>query len=851
MASEQLQSQCDYCGARHRSARTAGHATTAAVYATRPERKVSVVDPAAVELQSIRNVKDTGTAAYANHASAGAAVASRSSKEQKGKQPAMRGSASYISDLQDVDPRHQYSLEGSRAASSVMKESRGAAAAAPSLPDLASTCDVRGGEGPADEHQTAGHERALRAASGAFVSSRARAESPPGRVPAAPEATASAASAAGVMYRQRHEEEEEPLDHLPAWAVPGRIHRAANESAQFHLSEPAFRLEGQDKRTVERAAAVSLAREPEDVSTTVDQAAVQRAILLQYAAQNRAAEAIAELPDAGDDYQKYYGTEPPPARSRLSVGKKRTSSVGDTPMVDAEQSMEIRNQMSTLRTKVHEVDEQKQKDREQLMKAARRNVEAAIHEMEHRVYAETGKASSSMQKEQEEATQERLEGEMEPRTDHGEMVDLGWGQRIDAAELQAVARSRIQPTLDQMDECAEEQRAKKMEERLDREESKRQRGLERDREADIRAERRQRASWSTMWLGRDRMHDRAEPQRDRKLEERQDRDERKSHDTDERAESQRAREIEERLDREERERHDTTEQQREADTRFEEHRALHEQQHDPKRRLSRRSRPVQEVEPPAAENGAETEAEGAVPEMTRSQTADGGAVADGKPAKAPARSESKLKTWLRDHMGRREAPQPQKETSEQQEPSKETPEQQGPSKEMPEQQGPSKEMPEQQEPSRPSEAATGMDESRGTALGSHPVTGHDLAQMQSGRRRPSTAPDLAPQPSAEERPEPSGAGIGTGTSAMPIVPPSDSQKPATNGVTSHDDDDARPVPPVPDSSHHGLHHHDAERAQQRGDLRERAAEQGLPPPTGVEEAGSHSTARESRFSEDL
>lgn len=203
-------------------------------------------------------------------------------------------------------------------------------------------------------------------------------------------------------------------------------------------------------------------------------------------------------------------------------------------------------------------------------------------------------------------------------------------------------------------------------------------------------------------------------------------------------------------------------------------------------------------------------------------------MANGKPAKAPARSESRLKTWLRDHMGRREAPpQAQKETPE-----------------------PQKEAPEQREPSRPSEAATGTNESRSAALSSHPVTGHDLAQMQSGRRRTSTAPDLAPQPSAEERAETGG----TGTSAVRTVSPSETQEPepATNGVTSHhDNDDARSVPPVSDSGHHGVHHHDAEHTQQRGDLRERAAEQGLPSPPEVREAGSHSTARESRFSEDL
>lgn len=42
-----------------------------------------------------------------------------------------------------------------------------------------------------------------------------------------------------------------------------------------------------------------------------------------------------------------------------------------------------------------------------------------------------------------------------------------------------------------------------------------------------------------------------------------------------RAETQRARKLEQRLDQDERKRHDTMEHQREAETRSEEHRALH------------------------------------------------------------------------------------------------------------------------------------------------------------------------------------------------------------------------------------------------------------------------------------
>lgn len=238
--------------------------------------------------------------------------------------------------------------------------------------------------------------------------------------------------------------------------------------------------------------------------------------------------------------------------------------------------------------------------------------------------------------------------------------------------------------------------------------------------------------------------------------------------------------------------------------------------------------------------------------MTRSQSAqvDGGVVAAAPAEAAPARPQpttgAKLRSWFRDRLGRRVSESAQ-------EPAKVTPE-------------------EMEGTARPAEGAAVVaeDDSRGAALSSHPVTGDDLAQMQNGDRRPSMAQSLAQQHSAREHPTQNGGNYrsGTRTNLMRIVTrsaDSGEREPATNGVPRGGDGDASSTrrereeteteTGAPDNTHHEAHHHGAEHpapTAEREDLRESAAEQGLPAPPGMGERGSHSSAaRESRFSEDL
>jgi hypothetical protein len=225
------------------------------------------------------------------------------------------------------------------------------------------------------------------------------------------------------------------------------------------------------------------------VSGAMDSTA-HRALTLQEAAQKRAAEKLARMRDENAEMQQYYGTAPQPQRSRLTTRRKRTSSDADPSQVDAEQSRQIRNQMTSLRSKVDRVDVQRQKDRDLLMEAARRNVDATILDMEMKLYNNTGRAPPSVQKQWEEAARERARQEAEvaeaSRTRDGQ-VNIGGHQYMDMADIEAVARSRVQPALDEITEQAEQRRAQELEARLDAEENQRQAAIEKEREASLRA----------------------------------------------------------------------------------------------------------------------------------------------------------------------------------------------------------------------------------------------------------------------------------------------------------------------------------------------------------------------------
>ena len=411
-------------------------------------------------------------------------------------------------------PSTGYSAAGLGAAIIAVREQRASSAVSPT--QTISKHDIT----TLDPTNTAvgGHakDKARRAATGAYAS-RKRADSAPSE-PALSSETPYALRAAGASHRAKVDDEEEALDHLDPAMEASRIqHSHAN--ARMYTSAPpiASEVEERNHRNSLRAAALSMAKDMYDVSgppgetANVDPAVyaaqegqnrlqyrktvsgamgttAHKALALQDAAQKRAAEKLARMRDDHVELQEYYGTAPQPQRSRLTTRRKRTSSDADSTQADAEQSRQIRNQMTSLRSKLDRVDVQRQKDRDFLMEAARRNVDATIHDMEMKLYHNTGRAPPSIQKQWDEAARERVRQETEVAEAsgaQGNRVNIGAQHYVDMADVEAVARSRVQPALDEITDQAELRRAREIEARLDAEERQRQAAIEREREASV------------------------------------------------------------------------------------------------------------------------------------------------------------------------------------------------------------------------------------------------------------------------------------------------------------------------------------------------------------------------------
>lgn len=406
-------------------------------------------------------------------------------------------------------PSAGYSAEGLGAAILAVREQRS--------PQTIQKHEIEVQQNRAQEQ--ARQEKALRAATGAYAT-RKRADS----VPSEPVITSEPRYARTAAEASQHvpAEEEEPVSHLDNAMEASRITHAANQNARLYTASPPIpsQVEERNRQNSLRAAALVMAKDMYDVpgskgATEVNPAihaaqrghgqaqsrktvgtdahgtAVRNALTLQEAAQKRASEKLARLRNEQAEMQAYYGTAPQPQRSRLTTRRKRASSDAEATPTDAERSRHIRHQMTSLRTKVNRVDEKRQQDRDMLMRAAQRNVDQKMQDMDMRMWTDVGRAPPSIQKQWDEAAEARVRKEAESAeasgaTTNAERVNIGGRQFMDMADVEAVARSRVQPTLDEITDQAEFQRAQETEERLDAEEEERHATIEKEREEDMR-----------------------------------------------------------------------------------------------------------------------------------------------------------------------------------------------------------------------------------------------------------------------------------------------------------------------------------------------------------------------------
>lgn len=359
--------------------------------------------------------------------------------------------------------------------------------------------------------------KALLAATGAVSGSRRRrAGSLPSVYPQYPDSANSAANAlkaaTSVSKPSSKPSQTKPDEPKAAPLNVARIHNAAvtNLSREMYTSSPPVKpeLEERNRQAGLRAAALSMAKQMYDVQQkAIDDAAhdgkeepyyaaaaanvhnrqpsiassedyppAPQYVNLQEAAQKLASERLAKLHDEHAAFRSYYGANTPDRR-RLSIRgrlRRRASSHGATPDSDEERSQTIRSEMSLFRDELAQVDAQKkQKDRDALLIAAQRNVRASMHGMDEKVFNDTGKASPAMREEWEKKAKERAKAESEARMVNHGRVNIGGGKYLDQSEIDNIAATRLQPTLDEITEKAEQQRQRDEELRRQQEERER------------------------------------------------------------------------------------------------------------------------------------------------------------------------------------------------------------------------------------------------------------------------------------------------------------------------------------------------------------------------------------------
>jgi Eisosome protein 1 len=308
-----------------------------------------------------------------------------------------------------------------------------------------------------------------------------------------------------------------------------RVHNIGkNVAPEMFGEKPPIRMEVEEKRHQDalRASAISMAKQmyatqsvDDDGKVTMNTArsaahASQPAagpekdikkqamqyLTLQDAAQKLAAERLAKIDNQHEQaaFRDYYGYPTQKRRSRLSIrrgnsSRRRAVSAGDrgadSDSDDEFRARRVRNQQSQLNQSLAQVDARKRADdRANLMAAAERKVQAQMDKMDKKVFDETGKMSPAMMEDWDNKARARAVAASEVRLQHHGQVHVGGGKYLDQSEIDEIAQKRIQPTLDDINQKAEKQRAKDEETRLDEEQRKRETRSEKQRQAELKAE---------------------------------------------------------------------------------------------------------------------------------------------------------------------------------------------------------------------------------------------------------------------------------------------------------------------------------------------------------------------------
>ncbi|TKA68119.1 hypothetical protein B0A55_08295 [Friedmanniomyces simplex] len=269
-------------------------------------------------------------------------------------------------------------------------------------------------------------------------------------------------------------------------------HNAALRASAVSMAKQMYELQnrtvlGPDLRGGVEGAGAATARQQPSSQIDVKQEAL-RYIHLQDAAHKLAQERLAKVDKTFEaaKYREYYGypdqPQSPPKKTanRLSMrSKDRRRATGDGNPSDSDsddegQAQKIRHQMTQLHTGLNSVDEQKRTDdRARVYAAAEKKVHAQMHNMDEKVFADTGKVPPAMMEEWEAKARARAVEEKREQAQHPGQTHIGGGKYIATAEIEAIAAARLKPTLDEISVAAEKRRARDQEVREEKEEAER------------------------------------------------------------------------------------------------------------------------------------------------------------------------------------------------------------------------------------------------------------------------------------------------------------------------------------------------------------------------------------------
>lgn len=381
-----------------------------------------------------------------------------------------------------------------------------------------------------------GRKNALLAATGVTsASGRKRAQSIPSSVPLYPDqknSAKNALNAATVAHTPSMQASKAPAvqsqdsNRLGSGAMEAARIQHAKSSREMYTSAPPVSLEIEEKKRNDalRASAIVMAQKiynphQHDSASKVSAARTgatfahgqqpvatsegdlksqaMQYIGIQEAAQKLAQERLAKIGyDENAAYRSHYGYEKQKS-SRFSMrrGRPRARSTSEAPQDDSDsdeddfRSRRIRHQMKEFNQQLADVDAKKrEQDRKGLIAAAERKVKAQMQAQDKDIYDKTGKMSNSMVDDWDEKARQRALANSEARMENHGRVNIGNGKWMDQAEIDAIAQARLQPTLDEISEKAEKQRALDAERQFEIEKKKRQEQEEKARQAEIKAE---------------------------------------------------------------------------------------------------------------------------------------------------------------------------------------------------------------------------------------------------------------------------------------------------------------------------------------------------------------------------